>query len=112
MVRARLLTGAVPVLVRVRVRLAAAPMAMLPKLRAEGAMTRWDWTPMPVRGTLMGWLEREVAMARVLVRVWSLGVRMLLRVAGVVAVLVICTGRVEVVPSWTEPKSRAMGEMV
>ena len=33
-------------------------------------------------------------------------------VAGVVAVLVICTGRVEVVPSWTEPKSRAMGEMV
>ena len=30
------MTGAVPVLERVRVRLAEAPMAMLPKLRAEG----------------------------------------------------------------------------
>ena len=37
---------------------------------------------------------------------------MLLKVAGVVAVLVIWTGRVEVAPSWTEPKSRAMGETV
>src|SRR5712675_2687885 len=69
MVRARLLTEALPVLVRVRVRLAEAPMAMLPKLRAEGVIWRCDWTPMPVRGTLMGRLERDVEMARVLVRV-------------------------------------------
>jgi hypothetical protein len=69
LLREVLLRGAVPVLVRVRVRLAEAPMAMLPKLRAEGAMTRCDWTPMPVTGTLMGNEEREVAMARVLVRV-------------------------------------------
>src|SRR3982074_2205583 len=112
MVRARLLTGAVPVLVRVRVRLAEAPMAMLPKLRAEGAMTRCDWTPMPVSGTLMDRLEREVSMARGLARVPMAGrveVR-LLKVGGVEAVLVICRGRVEVAPSWTEPKSRAMGE--
>ena len=44
-------------------------MAMLPKLRAEGVIWRWDWTPMPVRGTLMAKAEREVLMARVLVRV-------------------------------------------
>ena len=53
------MTGAVPVLVRVRVRLAEAAMAMLPKLRAEGAICRWDWTPMPVSGTLMAKEERE-----------------------------------------------------
>ena len=35
-----------------------------------------------------------------------------MKVAGVVAVLVIWRGRVEVAPSWTEPKSRAMGERV
>src|SRR5258708_39560549 len=69
MVRARLLTAAVPVLVRVRVRLAEAPMAMLPKLRAEGVICRRDWTPMPVSGTLMGRLESEGLMATVLVRV-------------------------------------------
>ena len=49
--------------------LAEAPMAMLPKLRAEGVMSRRDWTPMPVSGTLMGRVESEVAMARVPVRV-------------------------------------------
>src|SRR5580704_4411184 len=37
---------------------------------------------------------------------------MLLKVAGVVPVLVISRGSVEVAPSWTEPKSRALGEMV
>src|SRR5882757_806470 len=37
---------------------------------------------------------------------------MLLKVAGLVLVLVIWSGRVEVVPSWTVPKSSAMGEMV
>src|SRR3979490_2888149 len=78
MVRARLLTGAVPVLVSVRVRLAEAPMAMLPKLRAEGAMTRCDGTPRPVRGALMERLEREVSMARVLVRVpMAVGVKVI-----------------------------------
>src|SRR5882757_4835105 len=69
MVRARLLTAAVPVLVRVRVRLAEAAMAMLPKFRAEGVICRCDWMPMPVSGTLMGRLESEVLMATVLVRV-------------------------------------------
>src|SRR5213076_2233879 len=67
MLRARLLTVAVPELVRVR--LAEAPMAMLPKLRAEGVIWRRDWTPMPVSGTLMAKAEREVLTARVLVRV-------------------------------------------
>jgi hypothetical protein len=42
MVKARLLMGAVPVFVRVRVRLAEAPTAMLPKLRAEGVIWRCD----------------------------------------------------------------------
>src|SRR5580700_10648525 len=37
---------------------------------------------------------------------------MLLKVAGVVPVLVIWRGRVEVAPSWTEPKSSAIGETV
>src|SRR6266481_3214962 len=37
---------------------------------------------------------------------------MLLKVAGLVLVLVIWSGRVEVAPSWTVPKSSAMGEMV
>src|ERR1700731_154645 len=69
MVRARLLTGPLPVLVRVRVRLAEAPIAMLPKLRAEGVICRRDWMPMPVSGTLMGRLESGVEMARVPVRV-------------------------------------------
>jgi hypothetical protein len=35
-----------------------------------------------------------------------------LKVAGVVLVLVICSWRVEVSPSWTVPKSRAIGERV
>ena len=61
--------AAVPVLVRVRVRLAEAPTAMLPKLRVVGVIWRWDWAPMPVSGTLMARVEREVAMARVPVRV-------------------------------------------
>src|ERR1700716_359256 len=78
MVRARLLTVGGGVLVGVGVRLAEAPMAMLPKPRAEGAMTRCDWTPMPVSGTLMDRLEREVSMARVLVRVpMAVGVKVI-----------------------------------
>ena len=35
-----------------------------------------------------------------------------LKVAAVALVLVICRGSVVVLPSWTEPKSRVMGEMV
>jgi hypothetical protein len=46
------------------------------------------------------------------VTAYSPVVVMLLTVAGVGAVLVIWTGRVAVLPSWTEPKSRAMGETV
>jgi hypothetical protein len=64
-----LVTAALPVFERVRVRLAEAPMAMLPKLRAEGARRRCDWTPMPVRGAVMGRVESEVEMPTVPVRV-------------------------------------------
>ena len=60
---------AVPVLARVRVRFAEAPMAMLPKLREAGVMVRWDCVPVPVSGALMGRVDREVAMARVPERV-------------------------------------------
>jgi hypothetical protein len=62
MVRASALSGAVPVLARVRVRLAEAPTAMLPKLRLPGVIWRCDWMPMPVRGTASGRVERAVAM--------------------------------------------------
>lgn len=64
-----MVTTAVPVLARVRVWLAEAPMAMLPKLRAEGVICRCDWMPVPLSGTLMGRVESEVAMATVSARV-------------------------------------------
>jgi hypothetical protein len=63
-----LVTAALPVFESVRVRLAEAPTAMLPKLRAEGARRRCDWTPMPVRGAVMGRVESEVEMPTVPVR--------------------------------------------
>src|ERR1700679_599139 len=69
MVRARLVTEAVPVFERVRVRLAEAPMAMLPKLRAEGVIWRRDWMPMPVSGAVMGSEVSEVETATEPVRV-------------------------------------------
>jgi hypothetical protein len=69
MVRVSAVTEAVPVLVRVRVLLAGAPMAMLPKLRLLGVIWRWDWMPMPVRGAAMGRVDSEVARLRVPVRV-------------------------------------------
>jgi hypothetical protein len=45
-------------------------------------------------------------------RLWLLVWVVLLMGWGVVALLAIWTGRVELAPSWTEPKSRAMGETV
>jgi hypothetical protein len=62
MVRARLVMGAVPVLVRMRVWAAEAPSAMLPKLRLEGVVWRWDWMPVPVTGYSMGRVEAEERM--------------------------------------------------
>ena len=56
-------------MVRVRVRLAEEPTAMLPKFRRAGAIWRWDWAPMPVRGTMSGRVVREVVRERVPVRV-------------------------------------------
>ena len=44
-------------------------MAMLPKLRAEGVICRWDWMPMPVSGAVMGSEESEVETATEPVRV-------------------------------------------
>src|SRR5271155_5705943 len=69
MLKERLATSAVPVLARVTVRLAEAPMARLLKLSAEGVICRWDWMPMPVSGALMGRVESEVAMETSPVRV-------------------------------------------
>jgi hypothetical protein len=68
-VKATLVTGAVPVLMSVRVWFEEAPTAMLPKLRAEGVTCRCDWMPMPVSVALMGRVESEVAMETVPVRV-------------------------------------------
>jgi hypothetical protein len=93
-VRARLLTAAVPVLVRVMVWFAEAPRAMLPKLRAEGVICRCDWMPMPVSGTLMGRVESEVAMATVPVRVpvW-VGVKVICSVHVVLGARVLLMGQ-------------------
>ncbi len=63
------MTGALPVLVRVKERMAGEPTAMLPKLRVAGAIWRWDWAPMPVRAAMRGTLEAEVVRERVPVRV-------------------------------------------
>ena len=75
---------------RVRVRLAEAPTAMLPKLRVAGVIWRWDCVPMPVSGALMGRVESEVAMARVPVRVpvW-VGVKVICSVQVVVGARVL-----------------------
>jgi hypothetical protein len=67
--RARLVMGALPVLVRVKERMAGEPTAMLPKLSVAGAIWRWDWAPMPVRAAVSGMFEAEVARKREPVRV-------------------------------------------
>ena len=59
------LSGADPVLVRVRGRWAEAPTVMLPKLRAAGESRSCDWMPVPVRGTVRGWAEAEEVSDRV-----------------------------------------------
>ena len=51
---------------RVRVWLAEAATAMLPKDRADGVTWRLDWMPMPVRDTVRGRVvEAEVARPRI-----------------------------------------------
>src|SRR5271154_4701419 len=97
MLKARLVTGAVPVLVRVRAWLAETPMAMLPKLSAEGVICRCDWMPMPVSGTLMGRVESDVAMETVPVR-WPVcvGVKVICSVQLVAGARVLLAGQVPV----------------
>ena len=46
--------GAVPVLVRVRVRGDEEPTVTVPKLRLAGLIWRCDWAPLPVSGTVVG----------------------------------------------------------
>ena len=61
--------GVAPVLVRVSERMAGAPSAIEPKLRLLGEICRCDCAPMPVRGTINGRVEAEVATLSVPVRV-------------------------------------------
>ncbi len=59
----------VPVFARVRERLADAPMVSGPKLRADGEICRCDCAPEPVRATVRGNVEADVAMLSVPERV-------------------------------------------
>ena len=58
-------TGAVPVLRRVKVRGAGESMEMLPKARAPGVIWSWDWAPVPVRGIVSGRVVASVLRLRV-----------------------------------------------
>jgi len=60
MLRTMLVTGAVPVLLSNRERLAEAARAMLPKLSVEGVICRWDCAPIPLRSALKESVESEV----------------------------------------------------
>ncbi len=59
----------VPVLARVRVRLAGAARAMAPKLRLAGVICRCDCAPVPVSATVSGRVDAEVVTLAVPVRV-------------------------------------------
>ena len=84
-------------MVKVRVRLAEAPMAMLPKLSVEGVICRCDWMPVPVRVALMGRVESEVAMETLPLRVpvW-VGVKVICSVQLVAGVRVLLVGQLPV----------------
>ncbi len=60
-----LLTSAVPVLLRVSVRFAEEPSAMLPKFNVVGETTRWGCAPIPVNAAVSGSVVEEVAMESV-----------------------------------------------
>ena len=68
MAASMLVTGAVPVLRRVRVRGAGEPTEMLPKARVPGVIWSWDWAPVPVRGMVSGRVVASVLRLRVPVR--------------------------------------------